>query len=340
MSAVDSPGLEPRNVKPDRRPAVSPLQRVFHRWGLGEVRSVERLSGGRLNRVARVNGEYVLRCREPHAITGSLEREAAVLPLLEGRIVTPPVVAHGLDEMLGEYLIQRWIPGQNLLTAWLTNPDVPTREWWIEQWIAGMKAIHEVRFAAPGEFVNGVFEPAASWQTHFENRFHQRVNRLMRAQGANRSLVVAAERYVRRHRNVLGDVPCCLVHRDLHFGNMLVDGPRVTAFLDFELAQSAPVEYELDAILRFLKAPQGFAPPEFAAQVSAARFASVWVRLKRGYPELFHAPGLAERLPLYALDHALSCLLQSYAGRWGDEPSRVALTELVVDILDGRYTLP
>jgi len=332
-----------RNAPPvaSRTPSPhGPMHRIFQRAGLGEVRSVEPLAGGSLNRVTRVNGEYVLRCRPPQCITGSLEREVLVLRELGGRVFTPAVVAHGLDEMLGEYLIQRWIPGRSLLSAWLANPDVPTREWWLEQWIAGMKAIHELRYPAPGEFTPAGFQPAYTWQVYFESRLQRRVDRLMRVQNSNRALVLAAERYVRRNRGALVDQPCCLIHRDLHFGNILVDGPRLAAFLDFELAEVGPLDYELDTILRFLTAPGGFADPAQAGETTPVRFASVWVRLKRGYPELFAAPHLPLRLSLYALDRALSRLLQCHNAGWGREEAREQICQEMDSLLQGNLPLP
>lgn len=42
-----------------------------------------------------------------------------------------------------------------------------------------------------------------------------------------------------------------------------------------------------------------------AQGLTPARFASVWIRLKRGYPELFNVGYLRERLCLYALDREL-----------------------------------
>ena len=127
------------------------VERLFARHKLGPVDRVEPLSGGRLNLVMRVNGDWVLRLREATLSTGSLHREAALLERLRGRVPAPECGASGMDDMRGEYLIQRWISGQNLLEAWLTNPDVTTREWWMLQWIDAIKAIHSERFPRPGD---------------------------------------------------------------------------------------------------------------------------------------------------------------------------------------------
>jgi aminoglycoside phosphotransferase (APT) family kinase protein len=270
------------------------------------------LAGGQLNRALRVNGEYVLRHRDAQIATGSLRREALLLRRLAGRLPVAEVVADGLEDLLGEYLVTRWLPGANMLAAWQEHPDVQTREWWIEQWVQALRVLHEERYALPGEFQNGELVEARSWRTYVENRICKRLDRLMRTPGADRELVLAAERWARRQSRVLEDGPFCLIHRDLHFGNVLVDGPHLRAILDFELAEVGPPDYELDAIFRFLQSPASFAAGPGARWLTPGRFASVWFRLKKGYPELIAVPRLRERLALYALDHSLSRLLQSY----------------------------
>lgn len=311
------------------------VERVFARHGLGPVSTVQPLAGGQLNVALRV-GEYVLRYRETAFATGSLPREVAVLKRLNGRIRAPEVVASGVDDLLGEYIIQRWIPGQNLLQAWLDNPDVSVREWWIREWTEAVRALHEERFPRPGELVRGELREYPSWRNYVESRIRKRLDLLMRTPAADRALVLAAERYLRRQSGVLEDGPFCLIHRDLHFANVLVEGPHLAAILDFELAEVGPPDYELDAIFRFLRYPWLFAEAGKVAGVTPARFASVWIRLKRGYPELFVAPHLRERLCLYALDHDLSCLVQAYGGRWGDTGLEVTLRR-IGEILQGRY---
>jgi aminoglycoside phosphotransferase (APT) family kinase protein len=301
------------------------VARLFSRHQLGAVRSVEALAGGQLNTALRVNGRYVLRCREAARSTGSLEREAVLLGRLEGQLPTARVVAYGLDELLGEYLLQSWVPGRSLLAAWIDNPDVPTREWWLEQWIEALRVIHQQRFPKPGELPRGELKEHATWRGYIEGRVRKRLDLLLRVPAMERELLLVAERYLRRHAGALEDGPFCLIHRDLHFANVLVEGPHLAAILDFELAESGPPDYELDTIYRFLRYPSHFAEPGVASRLSPARFASVWGRLKRGYPELFNVRHLRQRLCLYAL------------GQWGGGAAADPVLRRIRDIFDGQY---
>jgi aminoglycoside phosphotransferase (APT) family kinase protein len=242
-----------------------------------------------------------------------------------------------MDDLLGEYLLQGWIPGTNLLRAWMGVPDTSTREWWVAQLAEALRSLHEVRCDAPGEFRDGRLDAAPSWRVYVESRVRKRLDALMRVPRVDRELILAAERYLRRRAGVLDDRPCSLIHRDCHFSNVVVDGPHLAAILDFELAEAGPPDYELDTLFRMVRYPALYGPPEFAGQLTPARFASVWLRLRRGYPELFAGGRLRERLCLYALDHDLSCLLQAATHPRGTAAEFEAALARLREILSDRY---
>lgn len=296
------------------------------------------MRGGQLNRAYRVDGEYVIRCRDGARCTGSLTREAYVLRRIRGKIPAPEILASGLDDLLGEYVIQKWLPGVNLLDAWLANPDANTREWWLMQWVAAIRTLHQERFERPGEIQGEEIREAVSWRRYVEGRIRKRCDELIRTPCADRDIVLAAERFARRLFPTLEDGPFCLIHRDMHFGNVLVDGPHLSGVLDFELAEIGPPDYELDSIVRFLRSPELYVSGDAAP--SPTRFASVWVRLKRGYPELFQVRHLQERLRLYALDRELSSLLQVYRLGWNNELAVKGILGRLREILAGNYGLP
>ena len=87
-----------------------------------------------------------------------------------------------------------------------------------------------------------------------------------------------------------------LTHGDLSFANVIWDGDQA-ALVDFESAGAAPLDRELDVLLRFLAAPEAFSPDSAAG--SAALYRPVVGWLRDAYPELFAHPDLSERLEVY-----------------------------------------
>jgi aminoglycoside phosphotransferase (APT) family kinase protein len=296
------------------------VARVWTRHGLGPVHRVERLAGGQINAAYRVNGAWVLRVRPAGRDGAAFRKERALLERLRGQAPVPEVVA--LDEsgaaLSAAYMICRWAPGEPLARVWLAA-EPRRREWLLRQLGELLRALHAVRFPACGELTGGELCPAAGWRDYLEARLRRRLGIVRALPGAPLGLLDAVEAFARRAAPALESGAACLVHRDLHFGNLLVEGDRITALLDFEAALAAPPDYELDQLARFLRWPALFLTD--LPGVEASAFRGVWSGLRRAYPELFQAPRLPERLALYALEYDLAALRDCLTGVW-DEPVR------------------
>jgi aminoglycoside phosphotransferase (APT) family kinase protein len=120
-------------------------------------------------------------------------------------------------------------------------------------------------------------------------------------------LALVLERF-ERDKDVLRNAMPCLIHRDLWMGNILVEGDRLTAILDFELATYAPVDYELLLIEEFCLYPNDFAEENNEVYL-ATDFADYPILLKKYAPEMFACQNLRKRLDLYHLLYELSAYL-------------------------------
>jgi hypothetical protein len=100
-----------------------------------------------------------------------------------------------------------------------------------------------------------------------------------------------------------------LVHGDLHFENVLWDGARISALLDFEWARPGPPDLDLDVLLRFCAEPGVNVASDYEQQLRRRDYRDVPVWLREAYPDLFAHPRLNERLALYSLAYDLRELL-------------------------------
>lgn len=293
-------------------------QRLFDRHGLGVVHSLQPRSGGQINGVYLVNGRYILRLRPEEKKAGAFVTEETLFRRLRSRLPVPVVLACDTTRELlpVDYLVCARLPGDNLVRVWLTASE-RERRWLVLQLAEVMRALHEEAFPACGGFEAGALVPASSWRAYLSHRFQRRLLRVKMLPNADRDLMRALDACWRRHEPALQDRPPVLVHRDLHFGNLLVENHRISGVLDFEAAVAGPAEYELDQLRRFLHYPALFVEPELAPSVSPALFQSVWRWLREGYPELFAIPRLEPRLALYSLEYDLAALHDGYLGRWG-----------------------
>jgi hypothetical protein len=100
-----------------------------------------------------------------------------------------------------------------------------------------------------------------------------------------------------------------LVHGDLTFENVLWDGQRITAVLDFEWSRGAPPDVDLDVLLRMCAYPFLHVAADYEKQTRPVDYVDVPRWLADDDPELFAAPRLADRLTLYAIAYDVRELL-------------------------------
>jgi aminoglycoside phosphotransferase (APT) family kinase protein len=303
------------------------MARLFERHGLGPVHRLERLRSGQINAAYLVNGEWVVRVRPVGKDGAAFRKEQALFERLRGRVPVPEVVA--LDEtgaaLPSACLICRRAPGETLASAWL-RAGPRQREWLLAQLGELLRAVHEVTFPACGDLPGGELQPAAGWNDYLDARLRRRLNLVRALPGAPAALLDAIAVFAQRSAPALSAGAARLVHRDLHFGNVLVEEDRITALLDFEAAVAAPPDYELDQLSRFLRWPGLFLTDMPGVEASA--FRGVWTGLQRVYPALFQAPRLPTRLAVYSLEYDLAALRDCLTGVWDDAVRRHVLARM------------
>jgi aminoglycoside phosphotransferase (APT) family kinase protein len=310
---------------PELTPAL--IARLFDAHGLGPVRHVAPMRGGQINQTLLVNGDLVLRVRPLGKKDGAFLTERRLYERLRGRAPVPEVLALDTSREVApfDWVVQRRLPGESLARLWLGAGE-RQRGWLLSQVAETMRALHDERFPACGGFRAGELQPAFSWAAYLDERFERRLQRLHTFPNADRVLLGAIDAFRRRHRGALDDGPIGLVHRDLHFGNLLAEGHRLTGLLDFEAAVAAPPDYELDQVARFLRFPVLFVEEE--PRPAPAHYGGVWDALRRAYPGPFHVRDLTVRLSLYSLEYDLAALRDCYAGRWDATAHRHVLDRI------------
>ena len=99
------------------------------------------------------------------------------------------------------------------------------------------------------------------------------------------------------------------MHGDLTFENVLWDGQRITAILDFEWARPGPADLDLDVFLRFCALPHLHVAEDYEHLTHAEDYREVPWWLAEDYPELFSFPNQFERVRLSSIAYDVRDLL-------------------------------
>jgi len=241
------------------------------------------------NHVVRIN-------RRPNQ---RLRREAILGPSLPAEIGYPMVVAYG-GRMGADYLVLRRIPGRPLAHCW---PDMTreSRHDAIRQLAVKLRRLHRTpgpadlpRIDAPQMLRSDTLSPVMSLLVALDQ--------VRSLPHVDSGLIDDVERLVFELTSAIEPFESqFLVHGDLTFENILWDGERITAVLDFEWARTSPSDVDLDVFLRVCCLPQLHVADAFYDRTRPEDYAEVPWWMQEAYPELFAVPRQLDRLRLYSI---------------------------------------
>jgi aminoglycoside phosphotransferase (APT) family kinase protein len=244
--------------------------------------------------------------------------EAGVLRRLPPDIPRPMGIANGRRDGAGEFLILGRLPGTSLAEAWPSLTTASRRR--IVHELAGItRRLHALE---PAPWMDNPWVTdalAGTWADAYhpppslspELVASARQSRPDAADVLDRISAFIAARMDAFEGD--RDVP---VHSDLHFGNVVVDGGRISGLVDFEGFRLAPADTELDMLLRSIR--WALASPE----IGSVDHALVPRWFQKVYPGLFAHPRLIERLEVYeALWHLVQLHHWKPGATWMCDPA-------------------
>jgi scyllo-inosamine 4-kinase len=220
---------------------------IFARQGVDFATA--RRAGGWSNATWLAGGLALRIAVEPGA--GDLLREAQLAPLLPSEAGYPPLVASGVAEGY-EWMLAQEVRGQNLEELW------PTLGWEargdaLRQLWAKAHAVHGVDVAAAAPYVRD----RSPFYASSAEEAAARLARLEAARILTPHQVTVLRAALGRFWAALPLTPHVLNHGDLSIVNALWHDGQVVALLDFEFALVAPVELDLNELIK-----AAYAPPE------------------------------------------------------------------------------
>jgi hygromycin-B 7''-O-kinase len=253
-------------------------------------------------------GPYVIRISGTPG-THRLDYEARIAAALPKEARYPAIIDHGHGEAI-DWLILERVPGEVLSRGW-RDMDEDERRQAIHGVGDAMRALHRTPVPADLDppFAGDTLEqphqlPAA--------RTMLLLNRCRTLPDLDVKVLEAAIELVGERADALDPEPHpTLVHGDLHLENVLWDGKRVTAILDFEWCQPGPPDLDLDVLLRFCADPGLHVAEDYEHLVSRDDFRAVPRWLREAHPTVFEHPRLRDRLLLYGLSYDVRHLLLS-----------------------------
>ena len=221
-------------------------------------------------RVETTEGSRFLRVNEGKTLD-DVAREAAIVAVLSARGVPTPapiqaVAGSGIGEPYGRWRgeivsLFPWLPGRTLARGEVTPEHA-------RQAGSALGTLHRVGVDFPDHTL-GRYEP---------DEIDRRLDRVAAVAASDRALADAVA-VLRPELAALAaerarDVPVGVIHGDLFIDNVLFDGQRLVALLDFEQASWGRLAYDLAVTMLAF----GFGSEDFRPEIVAALFDGYFAR--------------------------------------------------------------
>lgn len=224
------------------------VPRVLHVAGLPTEGGVRRDDEGWVNPCFFVGDDVVVRFNARDVGVPKFRREAAAYDLLLGSGLPVPRVVHlepAGDVTPYEALVTTRLPGVSLERSWPSLTESYRRQ--LPQEAGRLLArLHDVGLQGFGEPWVEAEARAATWREHVERVLAEHVEAGVACGSLSAREAERVERVLAERGHVLDAVlRPALVHRDFHFGNLLVDGGAITGIIDFEWCVAGDPELDL-----------------------------------------------------------------------------------------------
>jgi aminoglycoside phosphotransferase (APT) family kinase protein len=275
--------------------ASARARRALEEAGLPVDLELERASS--VTNEVWLSDRYVVRVnRRPNQ---RLRREASIGPLLPAEVGYPAIEAYG-GQLGKDWLILHRVPGRPLSRDWpgMTRDE---RRRAVSQITDKLRALHH--FDCPDD-VADVDSPQL-----LDPHTFRAVDPLLAALDRAEALEHVDRRLIGQIRAMVLETCSVLepydqhtfVHGDITFENVLWDGHVVTALIDFEFSRRAPIDVDLDVLLRFCAFPYLHVAEDYENETRSIDYAEVPYWIAEEYPELFAFPQQFDRLRLYSI---------------------------------------
>lgn len=193
------------------------------------------------------------------------------------------------------YIIIEKLDGISLFNLWykLNNSD---REKIIYLLVDFLKKIHKNK------------RESNNWEELIVGKALHVIDKIRRLELLNESELEIVEQAISSSKKYLVSESLSMIHGDFTFNNIFITPDNDIKVIDFEKASYAPIDFELDAILRMCREPKRYADEYAHTYIDMSDYQMIPLWIERYYPEIFDIKNLDKRLLFYDLYYNLNYL--------------------------------
>ena len=292
----------------------SQLQHILDIYALGEVETFFKNKVWFINDVYTINNSYILKgytSEDPFA----LEKEAYCYVAFKEHLPVPELIAADSSKRMysHKFLLASKLSGQNLYSVWhlLNNQE---RRAIIKQLCSFLKKINQLPYY---EFMEKFPSPYDwSWANQLVSKIQVLLSFCQKKGIIPETLAKNIQAFITSNKESLNEQKIWLVHRDIHFDNILVENIQITGMIDFEKIIVGSLDFVLSMVRRMSLFPTKYMSEADEPHAKKEDYENLLQRFEEYYPELFDFKDLAIRLMFYDLEYDLRLLKHHPQEQW------------------------
>lgn len=283
------------------------LQYIFDSYALGKVENFFRNSAWFINKVYTINNSLILKIytsEDPLA----LEKETYCYTKFKDLLPVPELLVSDGSKTFCPYsfLIASKLPGKNLYSVWHLLNDLERKEM-IKQLCVFLKRVHQLPY---DDFMTKF--PSSydgEWGKQIISKIEASLNLCLKKSSIPQTLATDIGHFLKIHQDKLVKQNIWLVHRDIHFDNILVEKWNITGMIDFERIIVGSCDFILSMIKRMSLFPTKYMSEADEPYAKKEDYARLLEWFEAYYPELFDFEELAIRLACYDIEYQLRSVI-------------------------------
>lgn len=227
----------------------------------------------------------------------------------------------------------------NMLLEDIWEMSEEDRETLFQQTLDVLDKLFEIKFSNFGRVTFDGLESYSTYAEFLSKEFDEHVSRIRAEKLCAPGDIDKIEAYFKKHVSIFDSGESVFVHTDTHMGNILHEGAKLTALIDFDSALKAPKVRVLNSLLGFIDNPQQYV--EGTADFSKFKgknFHHLLPILRSKFPEIFADPQLLRKLNIMGIKEGVMWVSQNWSANFNTEMiARLMGNELSSDDLSQTY---
>ncbi len=297
--------------------SIDDVVKVLNSLGItSEPKSIQEASVGNVN-ATYLTPELVVKINPKKEKRDYLANKV-VSDKLSSKCPVVKVVAYDFfDKTNYEVLVMERAPGTLLLDD-IFDINTVTRESLFRQVLGVVKQMFTIEFTDFGEVRENKF--FSTYTEFLKYQFAKNIETIREQGLCGEADIAKIERYFLNNVAIFDNEKPVFVHTDLHMGNILHQGNKLTAILDFDHSLKAPKSRVLLSLLGFIDNPSQFVEgTKDFAEYKGKNFYSLLPILKEELSDVFADHQLLKKLNMQGIKEGVMWVADNWSVDWNKE---------------------